>query len=122
MVPSGFTHVVDVSSRRDSTSTREPCAFAVTRADTRSGREVTVFAAAGFFAAGVVAEAGSAATNVTVRAATTAIADACSEGRKRPRVNQPDMKLDDCDSTMTKTPRSPEPSAIESNRQNCGPS
>jgi hypothetical protein len=57
IVPSGFAHVVDVSDRIDSTSTREPCARAVTAADTTSGRESTRCGAA----AGVGSAAGAAA-------------------------------------------------------------
>jgi hypothetical protein len=57
MVPSGFDHVVDVSVRIDSTSTREPWARAVTEAEITSGREAT-FAAAGFGSAVGAASAG----------------------------------------------------------------
>jgi hypothetical protein len=42
--PFGFTHVVDIVDRCDSTSTREPCARAATRADNRSGLLVTAAA------------------------------------------------------------------------------
>ncbi|GAA3112742.1 hypothetical protein GCM10010530_39400 [Kribbella aluminosa] len=62
IVPSGFAHVVDVSERSDSTSTREPCDRADTTADTRSGRESTL-ATGGFGSVTGAATAGSCTSN-----------------------------------------------------------
>jgi hypothetical protein len=78
-VPSGFTHVDDVSDRCDSTSTRDPCARAATRADNKSGRlsTRTAFGAAATdsCATATAAGAGSAAIpNVTAKATTATIA------------------------------------------------
>ena len=56
--PSGFTHVVENSSRSSSTSTRAPCARADTAAETASAAEVTGF---GFTAAVTTSTCGGAA-------------------------------------------------------------
>jgi hypothetical protein len=76
-VPSGFTHVVDVPDSSDSTSTRDPCARAATRADNKSGllSTRTSFAATAFGATATAAGAGSTANpNVTAKAPTETIA------------------------------------------------
>ncbi len=82
-VPSGFTHVVDVSDLSDSTSTRVPCARADTRAETGSGAEVTeaAFAFAGTAGNPRDTEASAAGAIVTTRAAADTTATDRHPGR-----------------------------------------
>ncbi|WP_218130412.1 hypothetical protein [Lentzea jiangxiensis] len=65
-VPSGFDHVDDVSVRIDSTSTREPCARALTAAETTSGRASTRAAVAGGGASGAATATTGATTSVVL--------------------------------------------------------
>ena len=90
--PSGFTHVVENSSRRSSTSTREPCARADTAAETASAAETTGFgfttaaattSTAGGAACAIVGTNTAAATTPTTRPSSRA--DAPSKNQKKPR-------------------------------------
>ncbi len=76
-VPSGFTHVFDVSVRSASASTRDPCARAANAADTRSGRTVTTAGfAADLTAPGARDGAANAGTSDTVAPSTNAATEA----------------------------------------------